>query len=191
MKEKYISRVDSEKSKMYGYLVRLYRGKGVLFQQWFPDREYGGKEKCFEAAKAMRDKKIVELNYHQLKGPKNREWKPVQSSQKPRSNTGHLGIYESQDYKKLKDGTLRENPYIAVSYVETKGQSRTKKFYIGKKRNREQALKEAVEFRNAKEISARIAAVEYNRELQKRLIEEENKLRKKVGNPFSRKKKEG
>lgn len=178
MKHKYISRVDSVKSKMYGYLIRLYHGKGVLYQKWVSDNMYGGKEKALEAALEIRDSKISELNYYPGNGLSNREWKPVALNRKPQSNTGHTGVYESREYKRKKDGTVKVCRYIAASYVESRGKSKTKKFYIGKKRSREQAIKEAVEFRSAKEISVRAAAVEYNRDLQKRLIEAENKLNK-------------
>ncbi len=161
---------------MYGYLVRLYRGKGVLFQEWLSDNKYGGKENAFEEAKAIRDKKIADLNYYPGNGHTNREWKPVQNKRSARSNTGHTGVYESYEYKKLKDGTKKKSSYIAASYVEDKGKPKIKKFYFGEKRDRDQALKEAIKFRGAKEMSLRAAAVEYNRELQKRLIEAENKL---------------
>ena len=176
MKEKYISRVDSPKSKMYGYLVRLYKGRGVLFQEWLSDSKYGGTEKAFEAAKKLRDDKIAELNYYPGNGHTNREWKPVQASRSAKSNLGILGVYESHEFKKLKDGSKRKCSYIAASYVEDKGKPKIKKFYIGEKRNREQAIKEAVKFRSAKEISLRAAAVEYNRALQKRLIDAENSM---------------
>ena len=175
MTEKYISRVDSSKSKMYGYLLRLYKDKGVLFQQWFPDKKYGGKEAAFKAAKEMRSAKIAELNYHPGGGLSNLGWKPVLLDREPKSNTGYLGVYESHDYKKLKDGSRKKNRYIAASYVEEKGKPRLKKFYYGKKRTREEALEAAVKFRSAKELSLRAAAVEYNRKLQQRFIEAENK----------------
>lgn len=180
MKEKYISRVDSFKSGMFGYLLRLYKGRGVLFQQWFSDKEYGGKAKALDAAIKIRDRKMVEYNYKPGGDPDLKPWKPVLHDRKVMSNTGYLGIYESKEYKKLKDGSLRECPYIAVSYVEERGKPKSKKFYIGKKRTREQALEEAIKFRSAKEISARAAAIEYNREVQKRMIEEENKIRARV-----------
>jgi len=176
MKHKYISRVDSSKSKMYGYLVRLYRGKGVLFQEWISDNKSGGKEKALKKAIEVRDSKIKDLNYSPGNGMTNREWKPVQIKKGTTSNTGHLGVYESHEFKTLKNGTKRKCSYIAASYVEEKGKAKLKKFYIGPRRTREEAIKEAVKFRSAKEISARAAAVDYNRELQKRLIEAENKL---------------
>ncbi len=177
MKEKYISRVDSEKSKMYGYLVRLYRGNEVLFQQWIADKKNGGKEKAHQLAIKIRDEKIKELNYNPGDGQSNRQWKPVLSKRKATSNTGHLGVYESHDFRKLKDGSKSKCRYIAASYVEGKGQSRIKKFYYGHKRTREEALQEAIKFREAKEVSARLAAVEYNRKLTERLVEAENKVR--------------
>lgn len=176
MKEKYISRVDSVKSKMYGYLLRLYKGKDVLFQQWFSDNKYDGKEKALAEAIAIRDTKISDLNYYPGNGHTNREWRPVGHNRRARSNIGHLGVYESHDYKKLKDGTKRKCSYIAASYVEDKGKPKIKKFYIGTKRTRDKAIKEAIEFRSSKEVSLRIAAVEYNRKLQQRLIEAENKM---------------
>ncbi len=176
MKEKYISRVDSSKSKMYGYLLRLYKNKGVLFQQWFPDKKYGGKEASFEAAKEVRDAKIIELNYNPGSGLSNLGWKPVLLDREPKSNTGYLGVYESHEFKTLRDGSKKKSSYIAASYVEEKGKSKLKKFYFGKKRTREEALREAVRFRSAKELSLRAAAVEYNRKLQQRFIEAENKL---------------
>lgn len=176
MKEKYISRVDSIKSNMYGYLLRLYKGKDVLFQQWFSDNKYEGKDKALTEAIVIRDSKISELNYYPGNGHTNREWRPVSQSRRTRSNIGHLGVYESHDYKKLKDGSKRKCSYIAASYVEDKGKPKIKKFYIGTKRNRDQAIKEAIDFRSSKEVSLRMAAVEYNRNLQKRLIDAENKM---------------
>ena len=175
MKEKYISRVDSEKSNMYGYLVRLYKGSEVLFQKWISDNKYGGKEKALKSAISIRDQKIKDLNYLDKSGASNRTWRAVQKAS-VRSNTGYQGIYESREMKRLKDGTPREHPYFAVSYVEERGKPRTKKFYITAKRGREETLKLAIEFRKAREMSARAAAVEYNRALQKRLIEAENKV---------------
>ncbi len=177
MKEKYISRVDSEKSKMYGYLLRLYKDRGVLYQEWFSDKVYGGKDKSLRAALETRDRKIKELNYNPRDGLNNRPWRPIQFNKKPKSNTGHLGIYESHEFKTLKNGKQKKCTYIAVSYVEKKGRSRIKKFYIGKKRNRDEALEEAIQFRTAREFSVRAAAVEYNRDLQKRMIAAENKAR--------------
>lgn len=176
MKHKYISRVDSSKSKMYGYLIRLYRGKGVLFQEWISDNKSGGKEEALKKAIEVRDYKIADLNYYPGNGMTNREWKPVQAKKGATSNTGHLGVYESHEFKKLKDGTKKKCSYIAASYVEEKGKAKLKKFYIGIRRTREEAIKEAVKFRSAREISARAAAIEYNRELQQRLIQAENKL---------------
>lgn len=176
MKYKYISRVDSSKSNMYGYLIRLYKGKGVLFQKWVADHLHGGKENALKVAIEIRDTKIKELNYHPGNGMTNREWRPVALERGAHSNTGHLGVYESREYKKLKDGTVKTCHYIAASYVEERGKSKTKKFYYGNRRTKEQAIEEAVKFRAAKEISARAAAVEYNRALQRRMIEAENKL---------------
>lgn len=176
MKEKYISRVDSSKSKMYGYLLRLYKNKGVLFQQWFPDKKYGGKEGSLVEAIRVRDSKITELNYHPGGGLSNLGWKPVHLDRKPKSNTGYLGVYESHEFKTLKDGTKKESCYFAASYVEEKGKPRLKKFYYGRKRTREEALQNAIKFRSAKELSLRAAAVEYNRKIQERFIEAENKL---------------
>jgi len=178
MKEKYISRVDSTKSKMYGYLLRLYRGNNVLFQQWLSDKRYGGKEKALEEAIRIRDEKIEQLNYNPQNGRSNRQWKPVLMNRKPKSNTGHLGVYESHDYRKLKDGSKVKCLYIAASFVEDKGQAKIKKFYYGTKRTRKEALEAAIDFRSSKEISARIAAVDYNRELMERLVEAENKLKR-------------
>ncbi len=176
MKERYISRVDSSKSKMYGYLLRLYKNKSVLFQQWFPDKKYGGKETALKEAIRVRNAKMAEYNYNPGSGLSNLSWKPVQLDREPKSNTGYLGVYESHEYKKLKDGSKKKSSYIAASYVEEKGKSKLKKFYFGNKRTREEALKEAVRFRSAKELSLRAAAVEYNRKLQERFIEAENKI---------------
>ncbi len=180
MKEKYISRVDSEKSKMYGYLIRLYRGNEVLFQQWIADKKNGGKEKALQKAIKIRDEKIKKLNYNPSDGKSNRQWKPVLAKREATSNTGHLGVYESHDFRKLKDGSKTKCYYIAASYVEGKGKSKIKKFYYGRKRTREEALQEAIKFRAAKEVSARLAAVEYNRKLTERLVKAENKVRKEM-----------
>ncbi len=179
MKEKYISRVDSYKSSMFGYLVRLYRGKSVLWQQWFPDKKYGGKEKSLKAAIKMRDKMMKELNYKPGGDKDLRKWQPIKKDRKTRSNTGHLGIWESGYLKKRKDG-VKEYRYIAVTYVEEKGKNKTKRFYFKDKEGRKEALEKAIKFREAKELSARLAAAEYNREVIKRQVEAENKLKEKA-----------
>ncbi len=176
IKEKYISRVDSEKSGMYGYLLRLYRGKGVLFQFWFSDKKYGGKEKTLKTALKLRDEKINELSYNPNV---NRKWQPVQLTKKIKSNTGHLGVYESSYAKKNKDGRRLEYQYFAVSYTKNKGENKIKRFYITKKRSRKEALELAIQFREGKEISARIAAVEYNRQIDEKMINQENRNSKK------------
>jgi len=179
MKEKYISRVDSYKSSMFGYLVRLYRGKGVLWQQWFPDKKYGGKEKALKAAITMRDKMMKELNYTPGGDKALRKWQPIKHNRKTRSNTGHLGIWESGYSKKRKSG-VKEYRYIAVTYVEEKGKNKTKRFYFKDEKGRKEALNKAIKFRESKELSARLAAAEYNREVIKRQVEAENKLKEKA-----------
>ncbi|HID38843.1 MAG TPA: hypothetical protein EYP36_04940 [Calditrichaeota bacterium] len=179
MKEKYISRVDSYKSSMFGYLVRLYRGKSVLWQEWFPDKKYGGKEKALKAAISQRDKMMKELNYKPGGDKALRKWQPIKKDRKTRSNTGHLGIWESGYTKKRKSG-VKKYRYIAVTYVEEKGKNKTQRFYFKDEEGRKAAMKKAIEFRNAKELSARIAAAEYNREVIKRQIEAENKLKMKA-----------
>jgi len=170
-KEKYISRVDSEKSGMFGYLLRLYKGKGVLFQFWFSDKKYGGKEKTLKAAIKMRDQKIKDLSYNPNE---NRKWQPIQRTKKVKSNTGYLGIYESSYSKKNLDGNKKEYAYFAVSYTENKGENKIKRFYVTQKRSRNEALRLAIDFRESKEISARLAAVEYNRKIDERLVKAEN-----------------
>ncbi len=179
MKEKYISRVDSYKSSMFGYLVRLYRGKSVLWQEWFPDKKYGGKEKALKAARSQRDKMMKELNYKPGGDQSLRKWQPIKKDRQTRSNTGHLGIWESGYTKKRKSG-VKEYRYIAVTYVEEKGKNKTKRFYFKDEKGRKEAMKKAIKFREEKELSARIAAAEYNREVLKRQIEEENKLKAKA-----------
>jgi len=181
MKEKYISRVDSYKSGMFGYLLRLYRNNSVLFQEWFSDKDYGSKDRALQAAMEARKRKMKAYNYIPGGDSGMRQWKPVLQTRDPKSNTGILGISKGRDLKKNENGeVVREYPYFQVNYVEEKGKRKTKKFYITKKRDRKEALKQAKEFRSAKEVSARMAAVEHNREIARQLVEEENIRRKEL-----------
>jgi hypothetical protein len=179
-KEKYISRVDSEKSKMFGYLVRLYRGSGVLWQQWFPDYKYGGEKGAFEAALNTRNTKIVELQYNPKQTRReHRFWRPVLDRQPPRSNTGHRGVTEGEYIKRDDKGEIiYVYHYFSVNFVEGKGKTRIRRFYVNKKWNRDEALQAAVKFRNEKELSAMASAIEYNNRMQKERIEAENKIAK-------------
>jgi hypothetical protein len=116
-----ISRVDSAKKRQHSWLARYYAADRIITKQ-FADGRYGSKEKAFKAAQEWlaEQKKIHPARRSQL------EYAPFQL-QKPRSNTGILGISRTYDYARH-DKSIKQECF-AVAYSD-QGVRGCKKFYI-------------------------------------------------------------
>ncbi len=143
MKSKYpgISRIDSKHT--HGWYVRVYANGGVFVSKLFSDRQYGGKQKALQNAIKFRDhnQMVAELIRAQYKSTKRKPF----YNKKARNSTGVTGVNE---IKGLVNG--KEVHYFQATW-SVDGKLHTKKFYVNSKRTRDEAFKQAVEFRKERE----------------------------------------
>jgi len=129
---KNIKRIDS--TKTHGWQVHVRRG-GVLKTKLFSDKIFKGKTKALVAAKEYRDALLDEMA--KLAKPL---WKIKRT---PRTNTGHLGVSETEYTNK----SGKKRKVITVTARESLGKAVNRKFSVDKL-GREQAIKKAVNWRN-------------------------------------------
>jgi len=133
-----ISRIDSQHT--HGWYVRVYANGGVFTSKLFSDRLYGGKQIALNNAIKFRDhnKMVAELHKREGRNPNRR---PYYNKPPKNNNSGVVGVNEVKT-------TIRGR---AVHYFQAtwsdNGKANSRKFYISKKRKREEAEKLAVELR--------------------------------------------
>ncbi len=144
MKSKYhgISRIDSKHT--HGWYVRVYANGGVFVSKLFSDRLYGGKQKALQNAIKFRDhnEMVAELERAKYESVKR---KPFYNRKVKNSTSGITGVNE---VKSMTNGRLVH--YFQATWSE-KGKLHSKKFYVNKKRTRDEAFEQAVAYRKQKE----------------------------------------
>jgi hypothetical protein len=160
MKSKYpgISRIDSKHT--HGWYVRVYANGGVFVSKLFSDRLYGGKQKALKNAIIFRDhnQMVAQLERAKYKSTKR---KPFYKRKAKNSTSGITGVNE---VKSMTKGKLVH--YFQATWSED-GKLHSKKFYVNKKRTREEAFEQAVAFRKQMEKEL------YKKWLKKNNMEEE------------------
>lgn len=166
-----ISRIDSKHT--HGWYVRVYANGGVFTSKLFSDRLYGGKQIALNNAIKYRDhnKMVAELHKREGRNPNRKLF----YTRAPKNNqSGVVGVNEVKT-------TIRgrEVHYFQATWSEG-NKAASRKFYVSKKRNREDARKQAVALRKVKE-----------KEMQKRwkeMIKEDQKWQKQMKKDLAKKK---
>ena len=86
-----ISRVDYERRRMYGWLVRVMR-EGVTHQKFFSDSVFGGKRASLHAARRHRDEMLVAYPAPPRGNMFNRKT--------ARNTSGHAGVSRTRSKRK-------------------------------------------------------------------------------------------
>jgi hypothetical protein len=137
-----ISRIDSKHT--HGWYVRVYANGGVFTSKLFSDRLYGGKQIALNNAIKFRDHNRMVAKLYKREG-RNPNRKPFYH--KPPTNN-HSGVVGVNEVKTTIRG--REVHYFQATWSED-GKANSRKFYVSKKRKREEAEKLAVQLRRKKE----------------------------------------
>lgn len=137
-----ISRIDSKHT--HGWYVRVYANGGVFTSKLFSDRLYGGKQIALNNAIKFRDHNRMVADLHKREG-RNPNRKPFYNKP-PRNN--HSGVVGVNEVKTTIRG--REVHYFQATWSED-GKAHSRKFYVSKKRKRDDAEKMAVDLRTKKE----------------------------------------
>lgn len=137
-----ISRIDSVKKRQHSWMARYYAADRIITKQ-FADKSHGSKTKALQAAKAW----LVEQSKLHPARPSADDLAPFQR-QKPRSNTGIMGVTRTYVYARH-DRSIRYEVF-SVAYSD-QGVRGCKKFYIDQYIDEEAALADAVAFRRKKE----------------------------------------
>ena len=137
-----ISRIDSKHT--HGWYVRVYANGGVFTSKLFSDRLYGGKQVALNNAIKFRDHNRMVADLYKREG-RNPNRKPFYYKPPRNNNSGVVGVNEVKT-------TIRgrEVHYFQATWSED-GKANSRKFYVSKKRTREQAEKLAVDLRRQKE----------------------------------------
>ncbi len=137
-----ISRIDSKHT--HGWYVRVYGNGGVFASKLFSDRIYGGKDAALDNAKAYRDRysKIAKEFKREGRNPNRR---PFYSKAPKNNQSGVVGVNEVKTRIRGK-----EVHYYQATWSEG-GKANSCKFYVSKKRSREDAEKLAIKLRLEKE----------------------------------------
>jgi hypothetical protein len=142
-KKKYpgISRIDSKHT--HGWYVRVYANGGVFTSKLFSDRLYGGKQIALNNAIKYRDhnKMVAELHKREGRNPNRR---PFYNKAPKNNQSGVVGVNEVKT-------TIRgrEVHYFQATW-SADGKANSRKFYVSKKRTREEAEKQAIALRQEK-----------------------------------------
>lgn len=133
-----ISRIDSKHT--HGWYVRVYGNGGVFTSKLFSDRIHGGKDVALENAIAYRDRytKIAKKFKREGRNPNRR---PFYSKAPKNNQSGVVGVNEV-----ITQIRGKEVHYFQATWSEG-GKANSCKFYVSKKRNREDAEKLAVKLR--------------------------------------------
>jgi hypothetical protein len=114
-KYKGITRIDYEGISTRGWMVRLTR-QGERQQQFFNDRQYGGKTKSLQAARACYSKLVKAApEIHTAKGRKTH-----------RNTTGKVGVHEVRNVDSRWKNA--ESYAFCAYWVDTKGKRRKVSF---------------------------------------------------------------
>lgn len=137
-----ISRIDSRNT--HGWYVRIYGNGGVYSSKLFSDRQFGSRQKALENARIYRDHEqmVADLNKKDMRRNNQRPF----LRNPPRNNSsGVVGVH-------LVNTTVngRNVSYYQATWTENK-KPRSKKFYIGAQRSKEEAFNMAYEYRKEKE----------------------------------------
>jgi hypothetical protein len=137
-----ISRIDSKHT--HGWYVRVYANGGVLKSKLFSDRLFGGKQQALDNAIKFRDHYQMVAALHKSNDYDFRR-KPFYNRPYKNNTSGVVGVNEVKT-------TVQGRPvhYFEATWSE-KGKAKSKKFYVGSKRNRNQAFDMAVVLRKSKE----------------------------------------
>jgi hypothetical protein len=157
--------------------VRVYGNGGVITSKLFSDRLHGGKEVALNKATKFRDQneKIAKKLKREGRNP-NR--KPFYSRAPKNNQSGHVGVNEVKTHIRGK-----EVHYFQATWSE-KGKANSCKFYVSKKRTREEAEKLAIKLRMSKENQLKKQwkdmqkeEAQYQKELKKRIADEIKKVK--------------
>lgn len=165
-----VSRIDSKHT--HGWYVRVYANGGVFTSKLFSDRLYGGKQLALNNAIKFRDhnKMVAELHKREGRNPNRKLF----YTKAPKNN--HSGVVGVNEVKTTIRG--RQVHYFQATWsADNKACSR--KFYVSKKRNREEAEKQAVKLRKQKEKEMQKAWKDMIRQDQKWQKELKKELSKK------------
>ncbi len=164
-----ISRIDSKNT--HGWYVRVYANGGVFCSKLFSDRIYGSKEDALTAAKKYRDHNQEVADKYKREG-RNPHRKPLYSKAPRNNTTGQVGVNEVEA---VLNG--RKVHYFQATW-SINGVPNSQKFYVSKKRTREQALKEAIACRKKMEKEVMKQYKAYVREIQKKERERLKRMNK-------------
>lgn len=137
-----VSRIDSKHT--HGWYVRVYGNGGVFTSKLFSDRLYGGKEVALDKAIVYRDRYAKIASKYKRKG-RNPNRRPFYSKAPKNNQSGVVGVNEVKTQIRGK-----EVHYFQATWSEG-GKANSRKFYVSKKRTREEAEKLAVKLRLEKE----------------------------------------
>ena len=141
-KHKGISRIDS--SHTHGWYVRVYANGTVFDSKLFSDKQYGGKKAALKSAIMYRDQRqAVAALAKSLSKEDDR--RPFFTKPPKNNKTGIVGVNEVKTFSRGKSVH-----YFQATWNEN-GKPHTKKFYVFEKRNEEEALKMAADYRKMME----------------------------------------
>lgn len=138
-----ISRIDSKHT--HGWYVRVYANGGVFASKLFSDRLYGGKQHALNNALKYREHNKMVADLHKREG-RNPNRRPFYTTPPKNNHSGHVGVNEVKTSIRG-----REVHYFQATWSDD-GKANSCKFYVSKKRTREEALDLAVKMRKEKEI---------------------------------------
>lgn len=165
-----ISRIDSRHT--HGWYVRVYANGGVFTSKLFSDRLYGGKQQALNNAIKFRDHNKMVADLHKRDG-RNPNRRPFYSKPPKNNNSGVVGVNEVKTSIRG-----REVHYFQATWSE-RGKANSRKFYVSKKRNREEAQRQAVDLRRSKEKNLQKSWKDMLKEDQKWQKEIKKKIAKK------------
>lgn len=168
-----ISRIDSKHT--HGWYVRVYGNGGVFISKLFSDRLHGGKDEALHNAINYREQNIRVAEKLKRDG-RNPNRKPFYARAPKNNLSGHVGVNEVKTHIRGK-----EVHYFQATWSEG-GKASSCKFYVSKKRTREEAEKMAIKLRKSKEIllkkywkDMQKEEDKYQKELKKRIVQETKK----------------
>lgn len=140
-KHKGISRVNSKKSRTYGWYVRVFFN-GEKKVRFFSDGRYGGPEKAFQKALQFRNKAEKELGKPRTDR--------VIVSKTTNNTTGIIGLHRKREKTTTKSGEVRYRNVYEITWCPAPNQMSRTRVSIDKY-GEEKALLKAYRIRQAKE----------------------------------------
>jgi hypothetical protein len=141
IKHKGISRVDSKKSRTYGWYVRVFFN-GEKKVRFFSDGRYGGMEKAFQKALQFRNKAEKELGKPRTDR--------VIVTKTTNNSTGIIGLHRKREKTITKSGEVRYRNVYEITWCPEPNQMSRTRVSIDK-HGEEKALLKAYRIRQAKE----------------------------------------